>query len=81
MIEAEFWFNGISFKVRHRKSKFVPLEFFCPLQTLRTPLHLAAEEGHHDIVSILLDNNAEFNEQDEVFRSLVPAIGLYFIKF
>jgi Ankyrin repeat. len=29
-------------------------------------LHLAAEEGHHDIVSILLDNNAEYDVQDEV---------------
>ena len=36
------------------------------LQSDRTPLHLAAEEGHHDIVSILLDNNADLDVQDEV---------------
>ena len=38
----------------------------CSLQYGRTPLHVAAENGHTDVVDILLKHGADVNTQDKV---------------
>ena len=45
--------------------------FILSMQFGSTPLHKAAEEGHNDVVAILLSYNADSTLQDKVYESLM----------
>lgn len=37
----------------------------------RTPLHCAAQEGHYDVVELLLKNSADIEAKDMVFYKMI----------
>jgi len=43
----------------------------CVLQVDRTPLHVAAQEGHADIVTLLLQHAADIDAKDMVSTTIV----------
>ena len=43
--------------------------FFFLIQIGKTPLHYAAEEGHSEVVTKLLDSGADVGGQDNVRKS------------